>query len=222
MKDIEAFFSNKKMNIEKLLSFGFISDGNGYKYNSTIFDGQFEIVVNISKDGKVKADVIDCLTGEVYVLVKVPQATGAYVGKIRTEYEKLLSTIAHQCFNRDVFKSEHAKEIISYIKNKYDDELEFLWDKFPKNAIFRRKDNRKWYATLSNLPQHKIGLTGEENIDIISLRGDTKFVETIIDGKKYFLGYHMNKKHWFTICLNGSISKKEICNLIDESYKLTK
>ncbi|HVB02400.1 MAG TPA: MmcQ/YjbR family DNA-binding protein [Chitinophagaceae bacterium] len=33
-------------------------------------------------------------------------------------------------------------------------------------------------------------------------------------------GYHMNKKHWNTIYLDGSLSKRQILELIDESYNL--
>lgn len=35
-------------------------------------------------------------------------------------------------------------------------------------------------------------------------------------------GYHMNKKHWNTVSLNGSIPDKEIINWIDHSYNLVK
>ena len=34
-------------------------------------------------------------------------------------------------------------------------------------------------------------------------------------------GYHMNKKHWNTIDINGTISDEMIFQLIDDSYNLT-
>jgi predicted DNA-binding protein (MmcQ/YjbR family) len=33
-------------------------------------------------------------------------------------------------------------------------------------------------------------------------------------------GYHMNKKHWNTIMLNGSVPDKEVFSWIDHSYNL--
>lgn len=33
-------------------------------------------------------------------------------------------------------------------------------------------------------------------------------------------GYHMNKKHWNTVELNGSLKKKIILELVDHSYDL--
>ena len=33
--------------------------------------------------------------------------------------------------------------------------------------------------------------------------------------------YHMNKKHWISIILDGSMKEEEICRLIQDSYDLT-
>ena len=33
-------------------------------------------------------------------------------------------------------------------------------------------------------------------------------------------GYHLNKKHWITIDLNGTIPDDMVKNLVDESYDL--
>lgn len=35
-------------------------------------------------------------------------------------------------------------------------------------------------------------------------------------------GYHMNKKHWNTIIVDGSISNKELHKMIDHSYELVR
>ena len=33
-------------------------------------------------------------------------------------------------------------------------------------------------------------------------------------------GFHMNKKHWNTVFINGSLSKKQLQEIIDHSYAL--
>jgi len=33
-------------------------------------------------------------------------------------------------------------------------------------------------------------------------------------------GYHMNKKHWNTIIVDGTLSKKQLLEMVDESYQL--
>jgi predicted DNA-binding protein (MmcQ/YjbR family) len=35
-------------------------------------------------------------------------------------------------------------------------------------------------------------------------------------------GYHMNKKHWNTVVANGALSKKQLLQMVDESYQLVK
>lgn len=219
MKDIDTLFSIYSFEEEKLLAFGFEKKEEKYVYSRRLSTPPFEarIVVN---ENKITADVFDAETGDVYALVKVPEAVGAFVGKIREEFKTLLSDIRKQCCVVDVFKSLSARNIIRYVKNKYKDELEYLWPKFPKNAVFRRRDNGKWYAAILTVTKDKLGLPSDEMVEIIDLRGKTSEIERLVDGKNYFPGWHMNKKHWFTICLDGSVSAEEICCRIDESYLL--
>jgi predicted DNA-binding protein (MmcQ/YjbR family) len=33
-------------------------------------------------------------------------------------------------------------------------------------------------------------------------------------------GYHMNKQHWNTIIVDGTLSNKQLLHMIDESYRL--
>ena len=34
--------------------------------------------------------------------------------------------------------------------------------------------------------------------------------------------YHMNKEHWITILLDGTVPEQKICDLIDISFDLTR
>ncbi len=45
-------------------------------------------------------------------------------------------------------------------------------------------------------------------------------IDALVDGKKYLPGYHMNKRHWVTICLDGSTCQEEIFCRIAESFAL--
>ena len=222
MQNFESVFDNRSFDRDKLIAFGFKEEGQAYVYTVPLSDPQFELKLTIFKNGKIISDVIDRETGEAYTLVKVPAATGAFVGKLRSDVEKIVAGIANKCFYPDVFKSHVSRQVIAYVKNKYGDELEFLWPKFPRNAIFRRADNAKWYAAILTVAKNKLGLIGDEIIEIIDLRADSAQIAAMTDGEKYFPGYHMNKKHWLTICLDGSVSAEEIYALIDNSYLLAK
>lgn len=211
---------NKKVNEEKLLSFGFEKQNDSYIYMVDLMNHQMKMIVTISKDLNLFTAVIDNSSNEEYVLHLIPNAVGSYVGQIRSEYEEVLDNIIKNCFEPDVFKSIQALNIIGYIRDKYGDELEFLWEKFPHNAIWRRKDNKKWYAALLTVSKRKLGVDSNEIIEIIDLRMRTEDIDTIVDDIKYFRGYHMNKKHWITICLDNTVPDKEIQQRIDDSYTL--
>lgn len=221
MPELDVLLKNQTVRFEQLLPFGFAADGEGYVYSAALVDGQLEMIVTITKEGAVATKVIDPSSGENYVLHHISDATGAFVGAVRTDYASVLMAIIKACFVRDVFKSETARHVIHYVREKYQDELQFLWTKFSDNAVYRRKDNAKWYAVLLIIKRNKLGFNDDGIVDILDLRGQPDTIERLIDGKRYLPGYHMNKKHWFTICLDGSVPVEEIFCRIDESYALT-
>lgn len=216
----EITFKNRKLNIEKLLSFGFEKTDGGYIYHTDFVDGQMKMTVQIDKDGKIFAEVIDNESGEEYVLHRVVGAAGSFVGKVRAEYELVLEEISAKCFDTEVFKSQQAKEIIAYVKDKYGDEIEYLWQKFPDNAVVRRKDSKKWYVAILTVSRRKLGFDSDQTVEILDLRIGPEEMQTTVDNIKYFPGYHMNKKHWITICLDNTVPTKEIYARIDNSYNL--
>lgn len=215
-----GIFKNKRIVFSKLEPFGFEKSGDGYVYRNVLSESGFEMTVTVSNEGNISAEVVDPEIGDRYVLHLIDGAQGSFVGGVRRQYGEVLSQIAGECFETDIFKTEQAKEIIRYVKSRYGDELEFLWERFPENAVWRRRDTGKWYAALLTAKRSKIGLDGEDMAEILDFRVPPEEVGSIVDGRAYFPGYHMNKKHWVTAVLNGAVPTREICERIDESYKL--
>ena len=213
-------FKNRKVVPDRLVPFGFSENGECYTYSADLVGGQFKMTLAVTREGKVSTEVTDASSGERYVLHNISGAVGEFVGMVREEYERVLAAIAEACFEPDVFKSENARQVIQYVREKYQDELQFLWNRFPDNAIYRRKDNAKWYAALLIIQKKKLGLDEDGALEIIDLRGNPEDISGLVDGQKYFPGYHMNKKHWFTICLDGSVPIEKIFFRIDESFAL--
>jgi len=216
----DTIFANKKINPQKLLRFGFVMEHGKYTFSANIAGGQFRMVVTIPDDGTTTAKVIDPSTDNEYVLHRTPEACGAFVGMVKKDYDNILREISDACFELDVFKSDYAQKVIQYAHDTYGDGLEFLWQPVSYNAIFRRKDSNKWYGALLIIPRSKLGIDSNEIIDILDLRIKPDEIESVIDRKGYFPGYHMNKKHWITICLDGTVPIDEIFRRIDESYNL--
>ena len=220
MRILENELKNKTINYDALLKYGFIQENESYFYQTKIYHDQFEMRVTVEND-KMISKLVDLMNEDEYILVDIPDSKGEFVGKVREEYEKKLQDILTQCTTPNIFKSQQAKEVIRYIKEKYQDDLEFLWKKFPENAIWRNKTNHKWYGALLIIPERKLELDSDEMIEIIDLRYSKDKIKEIIDHNKIFAGYHMNKDSWITIRLNGSVKTKRIFELIDNSYTLS-
>ena len=54
--------------------------------------------------------------------------------------------------------------IIKYVRESYGDELEFLWKKFPDNAVWRRKDNKNGGEKTLNVSSNN----GDVNIELVN------------------------------------------------------
>lgn len=218
----EVTFKNRKPNIEKLLSFGFENTDGRYIYHADLACGQMTLTVTINADEKIHTEVIDKSSGDEYVLHRVSEAVGAFVGQVRNEYEAMLEEISAKCFDSEVFKSKQAKAVIAHVRDTYGDELEYLWKKFPDNAIMRRKDTQKWYAAILTVSRRKLGFESDELVEILDLRIKPEEMDRTVDNIKYLPGYHMNKKHWITICLDNTVSLNEIFQRIHDSYNLSR
>lgn len=213
-------FANRTPLFERLPAYGFVRAGGVYTYQTSIAGGQLAMAVQVAPDGRVTARLTDSATGEEYRLHLAPAATGAFVGKVRAAYDQVLEGIAAACFEADVFQSAGARALIAYVRQRYGDELEFLWEKSPGNAIWRRKDTGKWYAVLLTLPRFRLGLEGDGAVEILDLRLAPEQLAGLIDHQRYFPGYHMNKKHWYTLLLDGPVPVEELCQRLEESYRL--
>lgn len=215
----DNLFARRIINIEKALSFGFAQQENRLIYETEILDNLFLLQIIISPERFVDTKLIEKATGDEYVLHKT-NAVGSFVGQVRCAVEAVLKQVVDNCFDTEIFKSPQTKELINYVRQKYGDELEFLWGKSPGNAIWRRKDTAKWYAAVLTLAKNKLGIDCEESAEIIDLRAEPQKIKELLLKSGYYPGWHMNKNHWYTIILDGSVETEMICRCIDESYRL--
>ena len=222
MRELKDFIKNKKIDFKKLEEFGFKLIDNSYYYHTSLLKNQFKMSVKINLDNSIFTEIIDTETNEPYILYLLEMKRSGYSEKVYKAYNEVLEKIQKECFEDQIFKASYTKQIIAYVKNKYGDELEFLWEKSPKNAVVRRKSSKKWYAVILTVSKRKLNLDSDEIIEVINLHNTVEEIKKLIDNKRYFPAYHMNKKHWCTICLDGTVELEEIYKLIDISYELAK
>jgi predicted DNA-binding protein (MmcQ/YjbR family) len=79
----------------------------------------------------------------------------------------------------------------------------------PDNIVFKVEGKMFALAALDEVPPR------------VNLKCDRDLALELRDRYEQVLpGYHMNKKHWNTVVLDGVIPEKEIRKMIDHSYEL--
>lgn len=111
--------------------------------------------------------------------------------------------------------------ITQYIQDTYGTEAEYLWADSPGNAIFRHPVSKKWFAAMMRVLPEKLGLTGAEALDVMDIKCSTIMIGSLLSTKGFLPAYHMNKNHWISIILDGSVPDKEIMPLLELSYDST-
>lgn len=114
------------------------------------------------------------------------------------------------------------QDVTDYIRSQYGVDPDHPFDKDTDSSVFRHADNRKWFGLIMNVSGVKLGLGTTVSINIINLKiDDPVFRDMLIQQPGIIPAYHMNKKQWITVFLDGTVQKERVYDLIDASYRAT-
>lgn len=94
----EVIFRQRRVMFDRLEAFGFRAEGKSFRYETPLLDGQFTLSVVVDERGTVRTLLVDCASGDEYVQHLVPAAAGAFVGRVRREFNDVLDRIDAACF----------------------------------------------------------------------------------------------------------------------------
>ena len=116
-----------------------------------------------------------------------------------------------------------TSELSGYIKNRYGIAPDYPWSKFDDSAVFRHADSRKWFALVMKVRRDKFGGEKDEFVDVVNLRiEDAILHDLLVHEDGIFPAYHMNKKLWISVLLDGSVEFDRVCQLVDVSFEGTR
>ena len=147
----EEIFNKYKVNLDKLIKYGFIKEKNYYKYSKYIINNKF--IVNIFYSDKIYGNIYDVNLNEEYVNYRIKDMVGEYVSSIREEYKSILLDIRENCFTKNYFLSDQANRITNKLQMLYGDLPDYPWQ--DSNGVFRNKNNNKWYDLIMEIDKKK-------------------------------------------------------------------
>ena len=113
-------------------------------------------------------------------------------------------------------------EVIGYIKKKYKAEPEYLWKRYPTDAIVRHSDNRKWFGIFMKISYEKIDREKTGMVDVLNVKlEDVLMLDYLVSQDGFYPAYHMSKGSWISIALDGTVPFETVCELINAGYSAT-
>ena len=213
-------FSRLRVRPATLETFGFKRRaGAGWEYIAPVAGTSLECRVSVSAQGVISENVFDPGSGDEYTLHRVADANGRFVGQVRAAVTALLKRVAAACFERDVFTMRQSCGLLEDVRTRWREELEFLWEDSPEYAVLRRTDTGKWYGVMMRLPGRKFGLADEAVSEFLLLRVPEGEENAIRNDGRFLPAYHMNKRTWFAVHLDGGVELAEILRLVECSRR---
>ncbi len=105
---------------------------------------------------------------------------------------------------------EEIKKLCLSFNNTYKD---YPFGKAQDHCVIRHIANKKIFALIFN----------KEGNTWVNLKCDPMFGDLLKQTHEAIVpAYHMNKEHWISVILNGSIPYEKIEQFVSDSYDLTK
>ena len=211
-------FKAYQFNSKKAKEYGFVENQGVWTYSSTILQGDFFMIVTV-EDGVLGFQVYDQETGDLYPQVHMESMRGTFVGTVREACLEVLYGIRKACFEVQDYICPQTKRIMTRVQEKYENQLEYLWEKSPDTAVLRHEDNQKWYAVLMKISWDKLEKGREGLVEAVNLKHDQ--VSDLLVKKGIYPAFHMNKRYWISVPLDDSLADEELLELIEKSWNLT-
>lgn len=115
----------------------------------------------------------------------------------------------------------NRNQLRQYILDSFSCDTDKPWMNYPNYEVFRHSNNHKWFALIMDVPKDRLGLAGQDVLDVVNLKCDPILIGSLRKEPGIFPAYHMSKANWITVALDGSVQDEQIKMLLDMSYDAT-
>ncbi|MFK4565554.1 MmcQ/YjbR family DNA-binding protein [Enterococcus sp. UD-01] len=114
------------------------------------------------------------------------------------------------------------KQLIEFVQTLNEIHLDKPFKKFPDYEVFRHKKSGKWFGLVMTVEKNKLGMQAFGTVEMLNVKADPEIISILTKSNGYLPAYHMNKNHWITVLLDGTVKEEQIKKLLQDSYDLTK
>ena len=211
-------FKAYQFNSKKAKGYGFVENQGVWTFSSTILQGDFLMIVTV-EDGDLSFQIYDQETGDLYPQVHMESMRGTFVGSVREACLEVLYDIRKSCFEVQEFLCPQTKRIMTLVQEKYENQLEYLWEKSPDTAVLRHEENQKWYAILMRIPWDRLDKGRDGLVEAVNLKHDQ--VADLLSQNGIYPAFHMNKRYWISLPLDDTLTDEKVLELFERSWFLT-
>lgn len=216
----DEIFARTKWDPAKAAEYGFARNGENYRLARDIGGTGLRAEIEIDAGGKVRGCVLDPATGDEYTAFRRENAEGSFVGEVREGYRAVLEEIRDACFVPRYFIGDQANRVADALRDRYGDEPDFPWEKYPGYGVFRNPANEKWYGLIMDIDRSKLH-DGTGACEVIDVKADPERIPHLTERAGIYPAYHMNKKYWISVILDDTLPDEEIFELVRASHTYT-
>ena len=171
------------------------------------------IITNGKTSDRLYRALLEPVTGrKALCLPSTSPANAAWsLDKLTDEWRKAIKIVSDM---------DLTSSIIEKVKKLYSPRLERPWYEHPDFITVKDPLSGKWFALFMIIDRKKIGLKGSGKIPVVNVKSDPELIHMINHTEGFAPAYHMNKEHWITIRLDGSVDEEKILSLIDQSRRM--
>ena len=115
------------------------------------------------------------------------------------------------------------ERIEAYARERYGVEAEQLPFNHEDYAVLRHQDSGKWFAVFFVKPRTALGLDGDGDVDVLSVKiPDRGLAGMLLQQPGYLKGYPAASWRWVSAVLDGTVPVDDLCMWLDDSYRATR
>ena len=221
-------FRRLRPNIQRLIEYGFIEQSGIFQYQTKLEDTGMYAVITVDNSA-VSGSVLDEFTDEEYIAVHTVGKKGNFATKVKTAYLACLSDIARNCFEKMMYSSKQANIMHEWMINQLYDTANHPFSKSQNSkrtfdndfTAYKPSGCDKMYALMFTIDKRKLDNVCDETwVDAVNIKVEPSKVDDLLQLPGFYPAYHMNKKHWVTAILDGTIEDETLKELLLKSRSL--